>query len=91
MPRQARGEYLAPGEVQVIHAVQRCVRQAFLCGRDKFTGQSFEHRRDWIRERLEFLASGGASLGSDLVFGFRTTLRGSFAGVRLGFRFSSQH
>ena len=28
MPRQARGEYLNPGEVQVIHAVQRCVRRA---------------------------------------------------------------
>ena len=57
MPRQARGEYLAPGEVQVVHAVQRCVRQAFLCGKNKYTGQSFEHRREWIRERLEFLAS----------------------------------
>ncbi|MFK7818511.1 MAG: hypothetical protein AB8G99_07325 [Planctomycetaceae bacterium] len=57
MPRQARGEYLNPGEVQVVHCVQRCVRRAFLCGTDEYTGQCFEHRRDWIRERLEFLAS----------------------------------
>ena len=57
MPRQARGEYLDPKEVQIIHAVQRCVRRAFLCGRDGVTGQSFEHRRAWIRDRLEFLAS----------------------------------
>ncbi len=56
MPRQARGEYLNPNEVQIVHAVQRCVRRAFLCGRDAFTGQSFEHRRAWIRQRLEFLA-----------------------------------
>ncbi len=56
MARQARGEYLNPNEVQIVHAVQRCVRRAFLCGRDAFTGQSFEHRRAWIRQRLEFLA-----------------------------------
>ena len=57
MARQARGEYLDPAEVQVVHAVQRCVRRAFLCGKDPVTGKSFEHRRQWIRDRLEFLAS----------------------------------
>lgn len=57
MPRQARGEYVNPNEVQILHLVNRCVRRAFLCGRDPVTGQSFEHRRQWIRDRLEFLAS----------------------------------
>lgn len=57
MARQARGEYLNPSEVQVIHCVQRCVRQAYLCGRDARTGVDFEHRREWIRARFEFLAS----------------------------------
>ena len=57
MPRQSRGEYLNPSEVQVVHAVQRCVRRAYLCGQDEHSGQSFEHRREWIRERLELLAS----------------------------------
>ena len=57
MPRQARGEYVNPNEVQLIHAVQRCVRRAFLCGDDVVSGKSFEHRREWIRQRIEFLAS----------------------------------
>ena len=57
MARLARGEVIHPDQVQIIHAVQRCVRRAYLCGDDRLTGQSFEHRRGWIRDRLEFLAS----------------------------------
>jgi len=57
MARQARGEVIDPRQVQVAHCVQRCVRRAKLCGHDPVSGSSFEHRREWIRERLEFLAS----------------------------------
>lgn len=56
MPRQARGEVIDPDQVQVVHCLHRCVRRAFLCGTDPLNGASFEHRRQWIRDRLEFLA-----------------------------------
>ena len=29
MPRQARGEVIDPGQVQIVHCVQRCVRLLF--------------------------------------------------------------
>lgn len=39
------------------HCVSRCVRRAFLCGIDELSGQSYEHRRGWIEEKLLELAA----------------------------------
>jgi len=57
MPRPARAEQFDPAEVCIVHAIQRCVRRAFLAGVDHATGNDYSHRKEWIRRRMEALAS----------------------------------
>ena len=52
----ARSALIAPGTAGSYHCVQRCVRRAFLCGEDRYSGQSFEHRKAWVEARLRLLA-----------------------------------
>ena len=46
-----RNLLIRPGAAGVFHCVSRCVRRAFLCGVDRASGRSFEHRRQWIEDR----------------------------------------
>jgi REP element-mobilizing transposase RayT len=56
MPRVNRREIVADSEIQVFHAINRCVRRTHLCGKDRRTRKDYSHRKEWVRERLEFLA-----------------------------------
>ncbi len=56
MARTNRRDLFDPTEVSVLHCCQRAVRRAMLCGQDPVSGKDYEHRREWIRDRLEFLA-----------------------------------
>ena len=39
------------------HCISRCVRRAFLCGKDRFSGKSFDHRKPWLVARMALLTN----------------------------------
>ncbi len=57
MARLPRSDAIDESTVGVYHCINRCVRRAFLCGDDPVSGNNYDHRKTWIQERLEFLAS----------------------------------
>ena len=38
------------------HCISRCVRRAYLCGDDPLTGMNFDHRKQWLIDRMKTLA-----------------------------------
>ncbi len=54
---RARSSQIDLASTPYYHIVSRCVRHAFLCGKDRYTGQSFEHRRTWLVDRVKLLSS----------------------------------
>ena len=57
MPRVPRFDVLDPGQVCIFYLVQRCVSRSFLTGFDPVSGKDFSFRCEWIRARMERLAS----------------------------------
>ncbi|MEM1263494.1 MAG: hypothetical protein AAGH76_13920 [Pseudomonadota bacterium] len=45
------------GTTPYYHVVSRCVRRAFLCGTDRVSGNSYEHRRAWLQDRVRVLST----------------------------------
>ena len=54
---QPRSQLVPTDTACTFHCVQRCVRRAFLCGIDDYSGQSFEHRKHWVQDRIALVAS----------------------------------
>ncbi len=55
-----RSQLVSNEEPGFFHCVSRCVRRAFLCGFDSATGKDYEHRRQWIEDRIFRLADSFA-------------------------------
>ena len=96
---QSRDSLISLSDTPYYHCISRCVRRAFLCGDDKASGQSFEHRRGWIEERMLELAEVYFELedyaqSQRFYDGFRRqtpqqTARALWLGVRLADRFNN--
>ena len=52
---QSRQSQVSLSDTPYYHCISRCVRRAYLCGEDKYTEKSFEHRRQWVVERMHYL------------------------------------
>ncbi|MEH6578928.1 MAG: transposase [Amphritea sp.] len=49
---RARNQIISTADTPYYHCIARCVRRAFLCGEDPLTQRSYEHRRQWVVDRL---------------------------------------
>ncbi len=54
---QARETQISLESTPYYHLVNRCVRRAFLTGDDPYTKKNYDHRRQWMVDRIHFLSS----------------------------------
>ena len=52
-----RNEQISAQDTPYYHVVSRCVRRTYLCGQDHLSGKDYEHRRQWIENRIRLLSS----------------------------------
>ena len=57
---QARETIVSVTDTPYYHCVSRCVRRAFLCGKDHYSGNDYEHRRKWLEDKLHHTAEAFA-------------------------------
>ncbi|MFC1684715.1 transposase [Pseudomonadota bacterium] len=54
---RARRDQVSLESTPYYHCICRCVRRAFLCGEDSQSGHNYDHRKQWLVDRIKFLAS----------------------------------
>jgi REP element-mobilizing transposase RayT len=54
---RAREQQISLSDTPYYHCINRCVRRAFLCGEDRFSGQNYDHRKQWILDQIKHLSS----------------------------------
>ncbi|RBP48494.1 transposase, partial [Arenicella xantha] len=55
-----RSTLVSLADTPYYHCVARCVRRAYLCGVDRYSGISYEHRRQWLEDKLHETADAFA-------------------------------
>ena len=51
----ARNLFVPADSAGSYHCVSRCVRRAWLCGIDHYSGVDYTHRKPWVEDRLAIL------------------------------------
>jgi hypothetical protein len=64
MARSPRSDVFDPEEIALAHITQRCVRRCYLLGDDPVSGKNYDHRKQWLEQRLQRFA---ACFGIDLI------------------------
>jgi len=54
---RARHQLIDLTATSYYHVINRCVRRSFLCGDDPYNHQNYDHRRQWLVDRIKFLSS----------------------------------
>lgn len=54
---QSRSSLISLSDTPFYHCISRCVRQAYLCGVNGDSGRDFEHRRQWMVDRIRQLSN----------------------------------
>lgn len=53
---QSRKSLISLQDTPYYHCISRCVRRSYLCGYDRISNVSYEHRKAWVEKRLLFLS-----------------------------------
>ncbi|EKO3571074.1 transposase [bacterium 19MO03SA05] len=53
----ARQQLVSTDVTSYYHCISRCVRRSFLCGKDTLTNRCYEHRREWIEQKIYSLTN----------------------------------